>query len=367
MRVVWYSCEQVGRQLLGAYAMTSLKPHLAVSQGDTPYVNKSGTWYGITTTAHAVGDSVADVFKHHEITQATPGHIHLHNNVQYNWYIADDHEWGGNNWDHTVTNANGQTGIGASDQADVDAAFWVAMQAYQQQVAEWYDNPENTDGDAAPEKPSNAESGTSVSQYPVTYFRQRFNLNGVIDSEGEIEFFVLDCISHRDPLQTRATTDLTMLGATQLAWFKAHLAASTATWKIILSSKATYWPGTGGNEDSWAYYATERDDIFSHIASNSITGVLWCCGDKHYPHVISTDTHAAVVACPISVDTNTALVAGTEDEVVWAKNYQVFGYLDISESQINVSLREALTGNVVWKGIIEAGSNVITYETNKIS
>lgn len=365
MKIAWYSCEQVGRQFMAGYTIARLGADLAISQGDTPYVNKSGTWYDIAVTAHAVGDSVADLFKHHQITQITPGHRHLHQNVRRNWYMADDHEWGGNNWDHTVANANDQTSLGASDQADVDAAFWVGMQAYQQQVSEFFDNPENTDPEAEAQKPSNAAAGTAESQYPVTYFRQRFDLSGDPDETGPVECFVIDCITHRDPLQTRATTDLTMLGSVQLAWLKARLAASTATWKLIFSTKATYWPGTGGNEDSWAYYTTERDDIFSHISSNGITGVLWCCGDKHYPHVIKTETHSAIVACPISVDTNTALVAGNEAEVVWTKDAQVFGWLDISAEHIDVSMREAITGSILWSGQVAAGSNALTYPATR--
>ena len=142
------------------------------------------------------------------------------------------------------------------------------MQAYQQQVSEFFDNPANTDAEAEAQKPSNAAAGTPVGQYPVTYFRQRFGIDGEPHAHGPIECFVIDCISHRSPLPTPAggvpdgdDEGLSMLGSVQLSWLKARLAASTATWKLIFSTKATYWPGTGGNADSWAFYTAERDEI----------------------------------------------------------------------------------------------------------
>ena len=240
MKIAFYSCEQIGRQFMAGYQIARLGAHLAVSQGDTPYVNKSGTWYGQTVAAHVVASSVADVFAHHELTQLTPGHRHLHANVARNWYMLDDHEAGGNNWAHTVATANDQTPVGVSDQAEVDAAFWVAVQAYRQQAAAYFDNPDNTDPGVEAEKPSNAAAGTPASQYPVNYFRQRFNLNGEPDAAGAVECFVLDCITHRSPFRALVGGEpdgeddgLTLLGSIQLAWFKARLAASTTRgWEL---------------------------------------------------------------------------------------------------------------------------------------
>jgi len=93
----------------------------------------------------------------------------------------------------------------------------------------------------------------------------------------------------------------TLLGATQKAWFKDHLRASTATWKIWGSSQATLeqradpenlpagltkqkWPtgrfaNVGGGDFGSAW--VERGEIYDLVRDAKITGFAIVSGDLH--------------------------------------------------------------------------------------
>lgn len=102
------------------------------------------------------------------------------------------------------------------------------------------------------------------------------------------------------PNPRRAMPPQTLLGATQKAWFRARLRASTATWKLWGNSEGTLdfrtdpqhlpagltkpWPGAGyasfGGGD-WSSYITERGEIFDLVREAGITGFAILAGDRH--------------------------------------------------------------------------------------
>jgi phosphodiesterase/alkaline phosphatase D-like protein len=77
----------------------------------------------------------------------------------------------------------------------------------------------------------------------------------------------------------------TMLGLTQLQWFKDQLAASKASgsiWTVI--SVSTPIDQTGSNQDSKSWfggYRAERNDILKYIADNHIDHVVFLTTDDH--------------------------------------------------------------------------------------
>ena len=77
----------------------------------------------------------------------------------------------------------------------------------------------------------------------------------------------------------------TMLGATQLAWFKAQLLAAKASgsvWTVI--SVSTPIDQTGGNQDSKSWfgnYRAERNAIMKFIVDNGIDHVIFLTTDDH--------------------------------------------------------------------------------------
>jgi alkaline phosphatase D len=120
------------------------------------------------------------------------------------------------------------------------------------------------------------------------------------------EIIILDTRSYRDPKYRHDTPERpkTMLGTTQKQWLKDTLAASPATWKLIVSSVPLSIPG--GNlrdpkgrfyRDSWARgerdnpYGYEREllEIAAFIKERGIRNVLFLTGDQHVSNIIAYD------------------------------------------------------------------------------
>jgi alkaline phosphatase D len=109
-----------------------------------------------------------------------------------------------------------------------------------------------------------------------------------------LELFVLDSRQYRDP-NFDADTDAhpkTMLGREQLTWLKETLAASDATWKVIVSSVPisipTGFPAVPSGRDGWANfdqatgYERELLDILSFMREHAIRNSLWITTDVHF-------------------------------------------------------------------------------------
>jgi alkaline phosphatase D len=108
-----------------------------------------------------------------------------------------------------------------------------------------------------------------------------------------LELIVLDTRQYRDA--NSATDDApdpkTMLGDAQLAWLRDTLAASTATWKVIVSSVPmaipTGFPPTNGR-DGWANFDQttgfehELLDILRFAQQGGIDDLVWITTDVHF-------------------------------------------------------------------------------------
>ena len=92
----------------------------------------------------------------------------------------------------------------------------------------------------------------------------------------DVEFFMLDNRSHRDPNEAEDRT--TMFGEGQLEWLKAKLKSSTATFKVIASGGTAVVDGTG---ETWANFGDERDGFIAWLFAENITGVFFLAGDWH--------------------------------------------------------------------------------------
>jgi alkaline phosphatase D len=94
----------------------------------------------------------------------------------------------------------------------------------------------------------------------------------------DVGFFLLDDRYHRDPNDAPDRT--TMFGVEQVAWLKAQLKASTATFKVIANGNSTMVDGKGGRE-LWDNFGTERDDFLKWMFDEEISGVFFLAGDWH--------------------------------------------------------------------------------------
>ena len=95
-----------------------------------------------------------------------------------------------------------------------------------------------------------------------------------------VELFVLDCRGERIPEIGQ------YISPEQMAWLKAGLEQSTATWKIIHNSvPITQMPAVYQvpvmREDRWDGFPEQRDELLDHITANGLTGILFVSGDLH--------------------------------------------------------------------------------------
>jgi alkaline phosphatase D len=108
-----------------------------------------------------------------------------------------------------------------------------------------------------------------------------------------VELFVLDTRQYRDANIASDSPDRpkTMLGREQLTWLKDSLAASDATWKVIVSSVPmsipTGFPATNGR-DGWANFdqttgfEQELLDILGFMERSGIRNTIWITTDVHF-------------------------------------------------------------------------------------
>jgi alkaline phosphatase D len=108
-----------------------------------------------------------------------------------------------------------------------------------------------------------------------------------------LELFVLDTRQYRDANSATDSPDRpkTMLGREQLTWLKESLAASDATWKVIVSSVPmsipTGFPADNGR-DGWANFdqntgfEQELLDILRFMESEGIENTVWITTDVHF-------------------------------------------------------------------------------------
>lgn len=79
-------------------------------------------------------------------------------------------------------------------------------------------------------------------------------------------------------------TNRTILGHTQLQWFKQQLSQSTAKWRLI-GNQVMFAPlklfGQALNQDQWDGYPAERDKILRHLSDNGIKNNVFLTGDIH--------------------------------------------------------------------------------------
>ena len=177
------------------------------------------------------------------------------------------------------------------------------------------------------------------------------------------DLFRLDVRSFRSRNEVPDTPEnqKTMLGREQLAWLKAELGASMATWKVVSSGVPLALP-TGGfgaavlgrdgwaNGTSWDFssqtgFERELLDLFRYLDDHGVTNVVFLSGDAHlamsvrYAIDVNGDGQPLVfhelAAGPLSAATNrgeTALDPTLNPTVLYRESgFFNFGYARVEE------------------------------------
>jgi alkaline phosphatase D len=105
-----------------------------------------------------------------------------------------------------------------------------------------------------------------------------------------LELFVLDTRSDRDANAAPDRLDgiKTMLGPAQRAWLEEGLAATDATWKVIVSSVPLAVPTGTTARDGWADgggptgFERELLGVLASAAQHGVANLVWLTGDVHH-------------------------------------------------------------------------------------
>ncbi len=169
------------------------------------------------------------------------------------------------------------------------------------------------------------------------------------------EFFILDTRTHRSADAAPDLPGKTLLGAAQRSWLLGALAASTATFKFVVSSVPLRFGTT--NKDHWQGAMHERRQILDWVAVQRIPGVIVLSGDQHWSAV---HHHAEGVkefqACPLTASVRTP-PAFPEPEVVAIDAVPSFGVLRVhalaSPPRVDIEIRSA--AGLIRTATVEAG------------
>jgi alkaline phosphatase D len=114
-----------------------------------------------------------------------------------------------------------------------------------------------------------------------------------------VEIFILDTRQYRWSNAARDGPAKTMLGGVQRRWFLDAAAASSATWKLVVSSVPLGIFTGGRAADSWSSanllgyprgsatgFAHERDAILAELRARGVRNVVFLSGDVHHADLI---------------------------------------------------------------------------------
>ena len=352
LRIAQYSCIDQEKRQNGLMHLNTMKPHLVLEVGDTPYADNGTatgdpkTIWGVSIVSCDYDTSEANYCAQFRAFMLHPDLKELHRRSPV-YRKANDHEIG-NNWDHTLAQCNDNSkgvltkcGISPNTPAEVYARAMVANDAY-------------------------AAGNPSVSP---RYFSK---------VAGPVEIFSTDDVTDKDPIIQADDANKRMIGVAQESWLLAGLSACKVAGRhAIISSGYNTAVAGSYHSDAWASYQTQLARIKQYIVDNAIP-CFWITGDHHNSKVIYSETpwHLDILGCGVGgtlQDDGTGYLG----ERVWKSS----GYtgtpsagrrafcvvdVDIDNSKIYPRIVDEF-GNEIWgNGIyIPLGANELIYPTMK--
>lgn len=101
------------------------------------------------------------------------------------------------------------------------------------------------------------------------------------------QFFLLDTRRYRSFFRDEDNSKKAMLGPEQMAWLHRELAASTATFKLILTTVPFDF---GTTREHWRAYRFARKKIYDFLRQKGISGVVFLTGDQHWLSIHDLET-----------------------------------------------------------------------------
>lgn len=418
----WGSC--VGQSALHAWGFQAVLDHSIrafFALGDTPYCDEavsSVTVDGLAQRRWSLGAAVPGPYgewstagraaydKSYDNFQRIPGWAYVTERVP-TYRMADDHEYA-DDWDWTWTNTkNNVTGKGfvlggdpLLSQANADTCGAAANAAYNS----WAKGNPAPDAGVLGWKPS--ACADTVAEHPPQFYRKTI---------ANTEFFCILGFPHRDPWTkydkpftvcvdraentamgytysdpSGAALAKTMLGPHQLNWLLDKLAASTATFKVIMSPpmpvmmNAIITGGLGPN-NAWEQWQTEVDYIKAWIKQSGVKGVIWLTGDAHIPSVVNDKP--ADFCCANSAPLSQISYIGSSGTRFYQPGYangciwrgepidgstvpgakkNAYGILTVTAEYLKPQIYDE-NGTLLWEGYLLAGENTLKMSLDEAS
>ena len=114
-----------------------------------------------------------------------------------------------------------------------------------------------------------------------------------------LEMFILDTRQYRSRNAELDGPGKTMLGAAQKRWLVERVSASTATWKVVVTSVPLSVPSRLGSADSWSGasvfglplpsatgFAAERDAILSALRQGGVKNLVFLTAEAHHAELM---------------------------------------------------------------------------------
>lgn len=112
--------------------------------------------------------------------------------------------------------------------------------------------------------------------------------------------WVVDTRRFKDPADLPDTPEKSLLGHEQRRWLLDGLAASQASFNLVLSPNPVWLPTN--NETCWGRgYTAERELLLDHVAADVDGTVLFVTADSHAAAVIERDGFVEMRPCPIEL------------------------------------------------------------------
>ncbi|HSL50243.1 MAG TPA: alkaline phosphatase D family protein [Candidatus Deferrimicrobiaceae bacterium] len=178
-----------------------------------------------------------------------------------------------------------------------------------------------------------------------------------------LEVFILDTRQYRSPNPAPDGPGKTMLGAAQRRWLIDSLTASTAVWKVVVSSVPLSVPTGGRAHDSWSNagaqgvpeehgtgFAVERDTILRTLRQRGLKNLVFLAADVHHAELIRHHptpewSFHEFIAGPLSASTGQPRPLDTRlnPRSLWGLGGTAnFGDIAIDASGLTVRIADAL-------------------------
>jgi alkaline phosphatase D len=142
--------------------------------------------------------------------------------------------------------------------------------------------------------PNNADRNFPLKQASLALFKRYWanagyglpNSPGIFGSfsYADVDFFLLDDRYYRDADTAPDHPGKSLFGEQQLAWLRAALLASKATFKVIASGSQLL--NDANRYEGWNHFSQERSRFLDWLSQSKISGVFLLSGDRHLTMLI---------------------------------------------------------------------------------